>query len=140
MRFLAILLALIGAAAMAFGAQFQNDAVGQGAAPHSRTKGSLSVRELIGLVRKPRWLLGTAAIGVALIFQLTALSLAPLIVVQPLGAIALVITSLLNARISKTKLNRATIIAISLCVGGVGGFVAMASTIAHEIRLTDELL
>ncbi len=140
MRFLAIMLALIGAAAMAFGAQFQNDAVGQGQSSKGRTKGSLTVKELAGLVRKPRWLLGTAAIGIALIFQLAALSLAPLIVVQPLGAIALVITSLLNARVSKTKLNRATVVAISLCVGGVGGFVAMASTIAAEIRLTDDLL
>jgi drug/metabolite transporter (DMT)-like permease len=66
--------------------------------------------------------------------------LAPLIVVQPVGAIALVITSLLNARVSKTRLNRVTIIAIALCVVGIGSFVAAASTIAKEIILTDDLL
>ena len=140
MRFLAIMLALIGAAAMAFGAQFQNDAVGQGQSSKGRTKGSLTVKELAGLVRKPRWLLGTAAIGIALIFQLAALSLAPLIVVQPIGAIALVITSLLNARVTKTRLNRGTIIAISLCTLGIAAFVAMASGVANETLLNDDRL
>ena len=140
MRFLAILSALIGASAMAFGAQFQNDAVGQGQGNTNRTKGGLSIKQLIGLIRTPRWLLGTAMIGLALLFQLTALGLAPLIVVQPLGAVALVITSLLNAKVSKTKLNRATIIAISLCLVGVGGFVTMASSIASETKMTDAKL
>jgi hypothetical protein len=66
--------------------------------------------------------------------------LAPLIVVQPIGAIALVITSLLNARYTKTKLNRATILAIGLSTFGVGGFVVTASQVAAQVELTDENL
>jgi hypothetical protein len=78
--------------------------------------------------------------GVAIVFQLAALGLAPIIVVQPIGAIALVITSLVNARVTKTKLSKATIVAVALCTGGIGAFVAMASGVAKEIKLTDDRL
>jgi len=140
MRGLAICLALVGAVALAFGAQFQNDAVGEQQGQTTKLQGSLNLKQIFSLIRRPRWLAGTGLIGVALLFQISALSIAPLIVVQPLGAIALVITSLLNARVSRTKLNRITWVAIALCVGGVGGFVTTASGIAHEEVLTDNLL
>ena len=137
LRWLAVVLALIGAVALAFGAQWQNDAVGEQQGKRSQLSGSLGFKQMLSLVKRPRWLIGTALLGLAVVFQISALSLAPLIVVQPLGAIALVVTSVLNARMSKTRLNRATVIAIALCVSGVFGFVLTASTIAHEYVLTD---
>lgn len=137
LRYLAVLLALVGAVALAFGAQWQNDAVGDQQGKGSKTQGSLGLRQMFELVKRPKWLVGTGLLGLAVVFQIAALSLAPLIVVQPLGAIALVVTSVLNARISKTKLNRVTVVAIALCIFGVGGFVTTASTIAHEYVLTD---
>ena len=137
LRWLAVALALVGAVALAFGAQWQNDAVGEQQGKGSKLHGSLGLKQMLALVRRPRWLIGTGLLGLAVVFQISALSLAPLIVVQPLGAIALVVTSVLNARISKTKLNRATVIAIALCVSGVFGFVVTASTIAQEYVLTD---
>jgi drug/metabolite transporter (DMT)-like permease len=145
LRFLAILLAILAAVALAFGAQFQNDAVSAGPnrkKTNSKIKGrgSLSLRQLASLLVKPRWLSGTAFMALGIGLQLGALSLAPLIVVQPIGAIALVITSLLNARITKTKLNRGTIIAISLCTIGIAAFVAMASGVANETVLNDDRL
>jgi hypothetical protein len=78
--------------------------------------------------------------SVGMILQLAALTLAPLIVVQPIGALALVITSLLNARHTKTKLNRGTVLAIGLSTFGVGGFVITASRVASQVQLTDENL
>ena len=136
LRYLAVVLALIGAVALAFGAQWQNDAVGEQQGK-GKASGSLSIKQLVSLIKRPRWLIGTGLLGIAVVFQIAALSLAPLIVVQPLGAIALVVTSVLNARMSKTKLNRITMIAIGLCILGVGGFVTTASSIAHEYVLTD---
>jgi len=137
LRYLAVLLALVGAVALAFGAQWQNDAVGDQQGKGGKTHGSLGFRQMLELVKRPKWLVGTGLLGLAVVFQIAALSLAPLIVVQPLGAIALVVTSVLNARISRTKLNRVTMVAIALCILGVGGFVTTASTIAHEYVLTD---
>jgi drug/metabolite transporter (DMT)-like permease len=72
-----------------------------------------------------------------MVLQLGALTLAPLIVVQPIGALALVITSLLNARVTKTHLNRGTTIAIILCTFGIAAFVTTASGVADANVLTD---
>ncbi len=138
LRTLAILLAALGAIALAFGAQLQNDAVGD--EKKNRAKGALNFKQMRSLLARPRWLSGTALMGVAIVFQLAALGLAPIIVVQPIGAIALVITSLVNARVTKTKLSKATIVAVALCTGGIGAFVAMASGVAKEIKLTDDRL
>jgi drug/metabolite transporter (DMT)-like permease len=144
-RALAILLAVLAAVALAFGAQFQNDAVSGKNSPAKKNsgeanRGSLSIKQLFSLLVKPKWLSGTAFMALGIGLQLAALSLAPLIVVQPVGAIALVITSLLNARVTKTKLNRGTIIAISLCTLGIAAFVAMASGVANETVLNDDRL
>jgi drug/metabolite transporter (DMT)-like permease len=130
----------LAAVALAFGAQFQNQAVSTSREKHIQPKVSLSLRELINLLIKPRWVSGTSLMFLAMLLQLGALSLAPLIVVQPIGAIALVITSLLNARYTKTKLNRATMLAIGLSTFGVGGFVVTASQVAAQVELTDENL
>ena len=140
LRLLAIVLAVLAAVALAFGAQFQNQAVSTSREKHNQPKVSLSLRELINLLIKPRWVSGTSLMFLAMLLQLGALSLAPLIVVQPIGAIALVITSLLNARFTKTKLNRATLLAIGLSTFGVGGFVVTASQVAAQVELTDENL
>ncbi|MFM1984793.1 MAG: hypothetical protein RL723_1228 [Actinomycetota bacterium] len=145
LRVLAIFLAVLAAIALAFGAQFQNDAVSAGP-NRKRTngtekgRGSLSVKQIASLLLKPRWLSGTAFMVVGIGLQLGALSLAPLIVVQPIGAIALVITSLLNARVTKTRLNKGTILAVALCSVGIAAFVAMASGVANETVLNDDRL
>jgi len=140
LRLLAIVVAVLAAVALAFGAQFQNQAVSTSREKHIQPKVSLSLRELINLLIKPRWVSGTSLMFLAMLLQLGALSLAPLIVVQPIGAIALVITSLLNARYTKTKLNQATMLAIGLSTFGVGGFVVTASQVAAQVELTDENL
>lgn len=141
MRELAIALAVLGAIAMAFGAQFQNDeVVAQQKRGNARLRDSLSLRQLTSLLARPRWISGTSLLGLGLILQLSALSLAPLIVVQPIGAIALVITSMLNAKVTKTKLNRATIIAVGLCTLGVGSFVFTATGVASTSKIDDDQL
>lgn len=139
LRALAITLAALGAVAMAFGAQFQNDAVVKRAGT-AEGKGSLSFKQLISLLARPKWLSGTAFMGLAIVLQISALGLAPLIVVQPIGAIALVITSLLNARATKAKISKATMLAIALCSAGIAAFVVMATGVAKEIELTDDRL
>jgi drug/metabolite transporter (DMT)-like permease len=99
--------------------------------------GGLSGTQLFLLLKRPSWVIGTLMLGLAIVFQLVSLFLSPLIVVQPLGAVALVITAILNARVSHVKLNRSSIIAICLCVGGVGAFVLIAAFFARELPVTD---
>lgn len=139
-RWLAILLAVLAAVALAFGAQFQNDAVVEHHVPKKRNKGSLNLKQIFALWSRPRWVSGLALMVVGIVLQLAALTLAPLIVVQPIGAIALVITSVLNARINRTRITQLTALAIGLCTIGIAGFVIMASSVAHEVPINDDRL
>jgi drug/metabolite transporter (DMT)-like permease len=70
------------------------------------------------------------------VFQLASLYFAPIIVVQPLGGLALVITSILNSRINHVELKRKSIIAIVMCVGGVLLFVGVAAFTAVDRPVT----
>lgn len=140
LRLLAIAIAAVSAVFLAFGAQFQNDAVSDNHATRQPGRGSLSFRQLASLLARPRWISGLGFMAIGIVLQLTALSLAPLIVVQPIGALALVISSLLNARATHTRLTRGTILAIALSTFGVGGFVITASGVANEVELSDDRL
>ena len=139
-RAFAIGLAVIGAIFLSLGAQFQNDAVTKHHAPSRPKPGSLSLRQIADLLRRPRWLTGTSFLVLAILFQLSALALAPLIVVQPIGAIALIMTSLLNAKIYRLRLNLSTFLAIALTTLGVGGFVAVAASSAVAVDMSNEKL
>ena len=139
-RLLAIFLAIVGAVFLSLGAQFQNDAVTKHHAPDQAKVGSLHIRQIVDLLRRPRWLTGTSFLGLAIVFQLGALTLAPLIVVQPIGALALIITSVLNARIYKIRLDAKTMIAIALTMLGVGTFVTTAAASAVTTEMSDSKL
>ncbi len=134
-------LALLGAVFMSFGAQYQH----RGVTKVERLSGSsadhgLSGGQLFKLLTRPSWVIGTGMLALAIICQLGALSRAPLIVVQPLGAIALVITTLLNARISGHNPTRQSLIAIAACVGGIFVFVTIAALFATETPISDRQL
>ena len=138
-RILAIGLAVMGAVFLSLGAQFQNDAVAreQGAPVKA---GGLAVRQIVSLLARPKWLLGTSFLGLAILSQLAALSLAPLIVVQPVGVIALIMTSLLNARIYEVRLDIKTLASIAITTLGVGAFVVFAAGSAIETQMSDAKL
>ena len=130
-------IALVGAVFLSFGAQFQHRGVAKVDAAGASDGTGLSIPQLLALLGRPSWVVGTLLIGLAVVLQLTSLSFAPLIVVQPLGAVALVITAVLNARVSRTPLNRRSIRAIAFCVGGVGLFVTIAAFTAADAPLED---
>jgi drug/metabolite transporter (DMT)-like permease len=79
-------------------------------------------------------------LGLAVVLQLVSITFAPLIVVQPLGAVALVITAFLTARTTHQPLGRKAKRAIALCVGGVGFFVLVAAIFASERPISEREL
>lgn len=138
-------IALVGAVFLSLGAQFQSRGVMK--VEKRRTIGAegllrehaegLRFAELAALIRRPSWVIGTVMLGLAVVLQLTSLRFAPLIVVQPLGAIALVVTAVLNSRVTRTHLNRLVIRAIALCIGGVAVFVTIAAFVATDAPISD---
>src|SRR3954447_19218247 len=126
---------------MSFGAQYQH----RGVTKVEKLSGSGGAQGLNGsqlrrLLTRPSWVVGTIMLGLAIVCQLAALSYAPLIVVQPLGAIALVITTLLNAQISGHRPTRRSLIAIAACVGGIFVFVTIAALYATDQPVSDRQL
>ena len=134
-------IALFGAILISLGTQLQHTGVAVvGKGVLTGTKAGLGVRQLLALFARPSWVLGTILLGVAILFQLTSLVFAPLIVVQPLGAIALVVTALMNARITGVKLDKLSIRAILLCIGGIALFVTIAAFTAKSSPITEKQL
>lgn len=137
MVWLAILLALIGACFLAVGAQRQGSAV------RSNTGGlSLNSKGFVRLLRNPRWVLGLILLAMGMALNVVALSMASLTVVQPIGAIALVITTVVNSKDQGIRLNRATVVAIAACVSGSAMFVLLAVNVTrenHSVRPEQEL-
>jgi drug/metabolite transporter (DMT)-like permease len=138
---LGIPIALVGSVFLALGAQFQHRGVNKvDAHTAPEDKAGLNIGQLISLARRPSWLIGTVLLGLAIVFQLVSLKFAPLTVVQPLGVLGLVITSIVNSRVSHKRLSAASIRAIAFCVIGVGVFVTIASITTTSVPIHDPQL
>jgi drug/metabolite transporter (DMT)-like permease len=137
MVWIAVLLAVLGAFFLAFGAQRQGSAV------KADTGGlALSSHGLFRLLRSPRWIFGLLLLCTGMVMNAIALVSAPLTVVQPIGAIALVITTIVNSKDQGLSINRATVVAISACVTGSALFVVLAVNVTqenHHVSGSDEL-
>lgn len=134
-------LALVSAVFLSLGAQFQHRGVTKVEARlGDGSRAGLSGRQLAHLFARPSWVLGTVMLGLAILFQLASLGFAPLIVVQPIGVVALVITAILNARLSRIRLDHRSVRAIVMCVTGVGVFVLVAALFAIERRISNQQL
>src|SRR5690606_233783 len=95
--------------------------------PPVQSTAGLSMSQLLALARRPIWLLGSLLLCLAIAAPLTSLGLSPITLVQPLGAVALVITAVINARTTGARLDRLSIRAIAFCVLGVASFVTLAA-------------
>ena len=139
-QLLGIPVALVGACFLSVGAQLQHHGVTKVEATAGHAESGLSFRQLGLLLARPSWVIGTLLLGLAIVFQLVSLKLSPIILVQPLGVVGLVITSILNARVSGVKLNHQSVIAVTLCVSGVGAFVLLAAVFARDLPVSTRAL
>ncbi|MBD8702143.1 DMT family transporter [Frigoribacterium sp. CFBP9039] len=137
---LGIPIALIGAVFLSIGAQLQHRGVAKVETRLGASRGGMSVRQVLALIGRPSWVMGTLMLGLAVVFQLTSLRVAPLLVVQPLGAVALVITAVLNARSTGRRLSGRIKRSIAICVGGIGLFATVAAFTAIETEITTDQL
>lgn len=127
----AIGLAVLSAVCMAGGTHQQSVAVVH------RTQGSLPARIMLELVRSPRWVVGLALLGSGTVCNVIALSLAPVSVIQPVGVLALALTTILHCRSVGMRINAQTWRALALCTGGAALFVLVAVRFTNaEPRIT----
>lgn len=140
-QLLGIPVALVGAALLAFGAQYQSRGLNKVERIVGMSAGSgLSLAHILSLLRRPSWVIGTLLLGAAVVFQIISLALAPLIIVQPIGVVGLVITSVLNSRMSGVVLGKRARTSIALAVAGVVVFVTVAAFSATDRPVSDRHL
>ncbi|MFZ7087839.1 multidrug DMT transporter permease [Curtobacterium sp. RRHDQ10] len=133
---LMIPVALVGAVFLSLGAQFQSRGVRRVESRLGKQTKGLSVSHMLALVSSGNWVLGTLMLGMAVVLQLISITFAPLIVVQPLGAVALVITTWFSTRSSGIPLGPKSRRAVWTCIVGVAIFVAIAALVGHETAIS----
>lgn len=116
-----VVLALISALLFALGTVLQQKAGVD--APASATSSGL----LVGMARRPLWIVGIGADTVGFIAQAAALRLGQLAVVQPLLILSVVFALPLGARLSGQRVGRREATAAALVVVALGGFLAIAN-------------
>jgi hypothetical protein len=131
-------IALLGAVFLAIGAQLQHRGVSKVEGSHGDgSKAGLSFRQMGLLLRRPSWVSGTLLLTLAIVIQLISLAFAPLIVVQPLGVVAMVLTNVINSRVHGFLPDSRVRGSIALAVMGIAIFVAFSAIYAFERALTD---
>ncbi len=133
---LAVSLATVGAFGYAFGARLQHSGV-----QDTVDDRGLGLRGVSRLVRNSTWLLGLVALGSGALLHASALGLAPLSVVQPVGVLALPLTVLLNLRqqgFGVGALNASAVLAVFASTGGVALFVLLAAGSATPTTVSSD--
>lgn len=140
-QFWGIPIAVVGAVFLALGAQYQSRGLNKVERITGKSAGAgLSFHHVLSLFRRPSWVTGTVLLGLAVVFQLVSLAFSPLIVVQPIGVVGLVITSVLNSRLSGVRLGKRATTSIAMCVAGIIAFVTIAAFTASNRPVTDQKL
>jgi drug/metabolite transporter (DMT)-like permease len=115
-----IALALIAAALFALGSVLQQKAGAD--APTIGARSGL----LLQMVRRPVWLAGVAADGLAFVAQAAALGIGRLAVVQPLLVASVVFALPLGAWLGSQRVGRREVIAAIALLAGLGAFIVVA--------------
>ena len=123
---LPILCALGGAVCLALGSERQSAGV-------RAAETALATRRFgfLALLGSGPWLVGGALMLAGIGLNVSALAHAPLTVVQPLGAFAVAVTTVLHARSMRIRIDPATWTAVAACVTGSIGFVLVALTLTN---------
>ncbi|WP_125774418.1 hypothetical protein [Antribacter gilvus] len=133
----AILLALLGAACFAVSSALQHHAVRAGhpdgpdhpgaSADAGRSGRALTMRHLIRIMRRPRWLAGLGLAGAGTVVHAVALLLAPLRVVQPVGVLAVPLAVLISAARSGRRPAVGVVVGAVVSIIGVVVFVVASA-------------
>lgn len=130
---LAVLLAVVGACCNAVSARLQH-----GGLNLATDNGRLRLSVLLRLASQPVWIAGIAIAGLGAALHATALGLAPLSVVQPIGVLAFALTTVMSVRIEKLKLDPITVIAVAASTLGTVSFVLLAASEAKGTVVTPD--
>ena len=135
---LAIVVQAIGSFCFAMSAYLQHNAVGA-QIEQNAGKNRLDFSTLVASIRRPKWILGLALMGASLACQVTALFMAPVSVVQPMGVLAFPWSILIQAWAHKTRPDASVLSAVGGTVAATFAFVVMSSLYAAPESSLDQV-
>ena len=134
---LAITIVVFASFLFASGATIQHLAVG-GTVTEGADNPSMSVGQVLSLLRNPKWLLGLGTVVLGASIHIVGLALAPVTVVQPVGILAVPWSVLLAAKVHHFRPTRTIWGAVALTILGIAGFTYFsASRAAPDTRLPE---
>ena len=133
MHVFAVLLAVVSAIGLATGTHLQHRAV----STQTTSSGASAGASVVEAIRRPAWLLGMTVMVAATLVSVVALGLAPVALVQPIGALSLVCAALISARVLRVRINRGLVTGIGLAVLSVGAFVGLSAGFVRESTPSD---
>lgn len=126
---LAIVLVVFGSFCFALSANFQHGAVGT-TLSDNRGKNVMGWKALLKTIRSGRWLTGMVLLGVSAALQVTALSMAPVSVVQPVGLLAFPWSILLQSWGNNESVPKRILAAVGVTVLSTFAFTVVSSMYA----------
>lgn len=124
----AVGLAVVAAVLFAVAAVAQNGAIAAVIDRTPRATAVLRGAELRTLARSRRWLGGISLTAVASVIHASALILAPVAVVQPIGVLSVPFAIVIAARRTRTRPLAAVQMAVVICLLAVAGFVVLTES------------
>lgn len=135
----AIALAVAASVLFAFGTSLQHGSVGRYIVADNPGSRAIGLRRLSALLRNRRWLSGLGLILAGAAMHITALTLAPVAVVQPVGILAVVWSVLLAARLHGYRVTTMIWFSVGLTVAGIVAFTCLASLhTSNDTRIEPE--
>lgn len=132
---LAIAMQVVGSFLFASGAILQSLGVKSTFDPNAvASSNQLTIGGLLSLFKIRKWLLGLLLVGFGAAIHLTALTFAPVSVVQPVGILAVPWSVLLAAKIHGHTVSSKVWTAVGITVAGVVGFTVFSSKYAKGDR------
>lgn len=134
---LAVCLVIVGSFCFALSAHFQHHAVDRHLEGNAH-KQRMTMAAFGQAVRSKRWLAGLALLGASFGLQFTALLMAPVSVVQPVGLLAFPWSILLAARATRTHVPPPVQLAVGLTVAATLAFTVVTSV--HAVNPSDLII
>ena len=132
---LAIAIVVVASFLFAGGSTIQHLAVSRTVDKAAENR-SMGLRQVLALLKNPRWLLGLATVALGASMHIVGLMLAPVTVVQPVGILAVPWAVLLAAKIHDIRPTKLTWGAVAMTIAGI---VVFTSFSAHKAAPDTEL-
>jgi len=123
---LAVLLATLASVSFACGASAQHVGVDKAFTSKDADR-RLGLSQIITLLRTPVWLFGLLLVALGAVIHVSAVYLAPITVVQPIGILAVIWSVLIAARLNHTTPTRTMWLAVACSVIGIVFFTVLST-------------